>query len=435
VPGGGFIVCGETFSTDASGNAFVLLTDALGNTNWYREFGTAGYDIAYSAVPLQGGGFIVTGLSSGTAQFDYNAFLLRIDAAGDSLWCKTYSASGIELGVQVIATSDGGFLFSGKMLSYGSGSSDCWLVKTDASGDTLWTSVIGGNGWDEGMAVMENAGGYIVCGGSSSQGGAGNYDFMLLQTDASGQPTWAKVYGGTNPDASYRLLQTNSGGYIFSGFTESFSARGTDSANVFVICTDAFGDTLWTSVYGDSLKEECFGMMPSASGGYALAGYTGSYGDSLQMFLFQTDANGRMGCYEKRAHPQVNIPVFNYTRSPVVIGNGLNYLDTIARVSTILNASTNQLCAGPLTNQLIEEINTVKVYPVPAQNIVNVDAPANYKLITIYDVQGNLMYETKNNLSSEYQKIDTHNLADGIYLLKLIFESGEERNIKIVIAH
>lgn len=191
---GGFVVGGETFSADPDGDAFIFKIDSLGVLQWWKNYGGTLYDITYSVLGLANGDIVSAGLIE-TSPLDYDAFLMKTDMNGDTLWTKVIGQSGIDHAVTVIQTSDSGFIFCGKTLSVGQGSCDCWIVKTDMNGDTMWTSVIGGQGWDESMDIIEQPNGYIVCGGTNSEGNS-NYDYFLMQLDLSGNLVWVKQYGG-----------------------------------------------------------------------------------------------------------------------------------------------------------------------------------------------------------------------------------------------
>ncbi|MGL4596123.1 MAG: hypothetical protein ACRCYO_01265, partial [Bacteroidia bacterium] len=221
MPDNGFVVCGETFSNGQNGEAFLVRTDALGNLIWFKTYGDSGYDIAYSCAPTNNGGFIIAGLTERNSAFNYEAFLICTDANGDTLWTKTYGGPSIDHAVSVIQTSDHGFIFSGKCMSFGAGISDVWIMKTDSIGTPQWSTVSGGAGWDEGMSILETANGYVVCGGTNSSG-AGDYDYLLLQFDFNGNRIWAKTYGGSRVEASYNVRQTPDGGFAFAGYTETF---------------------------------------------------------------------------------------------------------------------------------------------------------------------------------------------------------------------
>ena len=97
----------------------------------------------------------------------------------------------------------------------------------------------GGTNWDGAFSVQQiSDGGYILAGYTNSFG-AGSWDIFLIKTDASGNVQWAKTYGGTNNERAYSVRQTSDGGYIVAGWTYSFSA---DGAGIFLIKTDAKGN-------------------------------------------------------------------------------------------------------------------------------------------------------------------------------------------------
>jgi hypothetical protein len=422
----GFIFCGETFSADPAGDGFIAKIDSAGNLAWWKNTGGPGYDVLYAVRPLGDGGFITAGLIQ-TGPADYDALMLRLDANGDTLWSRVLGGPGIDHAVQIIATADSGFLFCGKILSYGAGSCDNWLVKMDAAGDTLWTSIIGGAGWDEAMDVVEVPGGFTLCGATTTSGG-GMYDFMLMHVDQSGALQWAKTYGGDHIEASYNIQQV-ANGYIFAGYTETYGPghnRGTDSANVLLIRTDTFGDTLWSMAYGGNKKEECFSLavMP---GGFAVTGYTGSFGDSLDAYIFRTDTAGISGCNEKRAYPQVGIPPFATMRHTVNVQSVPNaYSPAIAQFNG--NLAANEICGGPLGIPPLHEETTV-IFPNPAHGQLNVKCTEQSD-ITLYDSFGKCV-RTWNDVTAEV--LDVRGIAAGIYLLKIENADGAFETLKVFI--
>jgi len=166
-----------------------------------------------------------------------------------SIFQKTYGGGLNDLGWAVEQTNDGGYIVAGSAESFGAGAADFYLIKTDANGDTLWTRTYGGGGDDFGRAVEQTTdGGYIVAGYTTSFG-AGVEDVYLIKTDTNGDTLWTKTYGGAGDDRGWAVEQTTDGGYIVAGGTLSFGAGGND---VYLIKTDANGDTLWTRTYGGS---------------------------------------------------------------------------------------------------------------------------------------------------------------------------------------
>ncbi len=95
----------------------------------------------------------------------------------DSLWSRTFGGSDWDYpdGECVQQTSDGGYILVGSTRSYGAGNYDFWLVKTNADGDSLWSRTFGGTQSDQCHCVRQTSdGGYILAGQTRSFG-AGLY--------------------------------------------------------------------------------------------------------------------------------------------------------------------------------------------------------------------------------------------------------------------
>jgi hypothetical protein len=86
---------------------------------------------------------------------------------------------------------------------------------------------------------------------------------------------WNKTYGGTNWDYAYALVQTSDGGYALAGFTMSF---GAGNADFWLVKTDSTGNVLWSKTYGGTSEDWAEALVRTSDGGYALAGWTVSFG-------------------------------------------------------------------------------------------------------------------------------------------------------------
>ena len=178
--------------------------------------------------------------------------MIKTDANGIEEWNSTYGGSGYDRGYSVQQTSDDGFIIGGTTVSYGSGSFDVWLIKTDAHGLEEWNSTFGGSGCDRGYSVYQTSdGGYVIAGDTDSYG-AGSFDVWLIKTDAHGIEEWSYTFGGTEPDRSFSVQQTDDWGYIITGYTVSYDEDYSGN-DVWLIKTDSNGIEEWNATYGLSL--------------------------------------------------------------------------------------------------------------------------------------------------------------------------------------
>jgi len=288
---GGYIAAGITYSFGAgSCDMYLVKTDANGDTLWTRAYGGSFWDGGYSVQQTNDGGYIVAGATMSFGAGAHDVYLVKTDANGDSLWTRTYGGAAMDWGNWVEETSDGGYIIAGFTMSFGGGAFDVYLVKTDAVGDTVWTRAYGGMAPDYGDCVQETSDGNYIVAGITSSFGAGGEDVYLLKTDASGDTLWALTYGGVEADGAWSVRQTTDGGYIVAGRTESFGAGDYD---FWLLKTDASGDTLWARTYGGTGWDDAYDVRQTPDDGYILAGFTDSFGaGSYDVYLLKTDASG-----------------------------------------------------------------------------------------------------------------------------------------------
>jgi outer membrane protein assembly factor BamB len=99
---------------------------------------------------------------------------------------RTFGGKERDWGESVQQTTDGGYIIVGGTMSYGAGWSDVYLIKTDVNGNVLWTRTYGGRERDRGYSVQQTSdGGYIIV-GSTLSFGSGRSDIYLIKTNAEG---------------------------------------------------------------------------------------------------------------------------------------------------------------------------------------------------------------------------------------------------------
>jgi hypothetical protein len=303
----GYVMTGVTFSFGAGmGDIWLIKTDAFGDTLWARTIGDTNPQWGYEVRQTVDGGYIVVGCTGPYGSFA--AYLIKTGADGDTLWTRTF-AGGVDCsGYAVQQTADSGYILAG----YEWPADGMYLVKTDVDGDTEWTRTYGGVDFDEGQSVQQTSdGGYIIAGDTRSFG-AGGSDVYLVKTDAQGDTQWTRTFGGVDEEWGYSVQQATDSGYIVAGQTRSFGAGDYD---VFLIRTDSGGDTLWTRTFGGAAEDGGSSVRQTADGGCVIGGGTNSYGVGGDVYLIKTNADGNVAVAEPKASP-TRAPALSLTCEP-----------------------------------------------------------------------------------------------------------------------
>ena len=295
---GGYIVAGCTRSFGAGNwDVWLVKTDSSGDTLWTRTFGGNRQDWANFIQQTSDGGYIVVGYTNSSGFLSSDLWLIKTDESGDTLWTKIFGIgafnSPLDEGMCVQQTSDGGYIVTGYTESSGSGGYDIWLIRTDELGDPVWTKTFGGSAREEGRSVQQTLdGGYIVTGFTRSFG-AGDSDVWLIKTDESGDTLWTKTFGGIDQDEGYFVQQTSDGGFIIVGETCSYGTGFRGLSDLWLIKTDESGDTLWTKTHGAYYRDVGSSLQQTSDGGYIITGWSESYvGGSSDVWLIKFDEFG-----------------------------------------------------------------------------------------------------------------------------------------------
>jgi hypothetical protein len=187
---------------------YLIKTDSLGDTIWARTYGDSLRNGGWCVQQTIDGGYVIAGATILSLGDFLDFYLVKIDSLGNVLWEKTYGGNSHDGALSVQQTSDTGYVIAGYTESFGAGSSDAFLVKTDSGGNLLWERTYGGIYWDHGFSVQQTSdGGYVVVGGTRSFG-AGNGDVYLIKTDQDGLTGISESSSREGPAVSdVRLLQ------------------------------------------------------------------------------------------------------------------------------------------------------------------------------------------------------------------------------------
>ncbi len=304
----------------------------LGEVEWVKNFGGSGEETAQAIIATTDGGYAILGFSNSmdgdivgktTAVNDY--WLLKLDAAGNLEWNKTYGGSKDDRGQSLAQTKDGGYILTGYAMSDdGDGSNnegfhDNWILKLDASGHIEWEKSFGFSGHDHSYDIIQTqdggfffigflditaarADGYDEKGQFLTRHGVG--EFWGTKIDAQGNVQWRNYFGGTNNDRAHAVVQSNDGGFVMAGFSESddFDISDTKgSYDFWVVKISSTGDLVWERSFGGSGIEISYDIAKTADNGYVITGNTFSNDTDVSknngesdVWLIKLDDNGNL---------------------------------------------------------------------------------------------------------------------------------------------
>lgn len=260
----GYIVAGNTMSDDQY--AWLLKLDSNGNVQWQQMYG--GLDKSFQVngmQPTQDAGYVLVGTYENRAVSIGEVWVMKANAVGGIDWQWTYGGDMGEEGQAIALTPDGGFLVAASTHSFGAGSWDAWILKLDASGSIQWQRAYGGPESDSAAAIVATVDGGAVFTGRTSSPGPGS-DLWAIKLDGQGNVEWETSIGATNSDAGRAIASTADGGYILAGYM---------NADAWVLKLDASGNLLWQWTYGGSGFAQFWPrtIEQTTKGGFVTAGH------------------------------------------------------------------------------------------------------------------------------------------------------------------
>jgi hypothetical protein len=155
-----------------------------------------------------------------------------------------------------------------------------------------WSRTYGGTEADGALSLIETADGGYCFAGYTRSFGAGKEDYWLVKLDSSGNMIWNQTYGGEAADFAFSVIATSDAGYAVVGYTGSFGAGGND---FWLIKTDISGYMEWNRTFGGVDDDYACALAETEDSGYILAGYTRSYGAGRDDYwLIKTDSYGNV---------------------------------------------------------------------------------------------------------------------------------------------
>jgi hypothetical protein len=494
----GYILGGSYIEPSNNDYDFLLTRiDTAGNITWSKRYhGSTGVsEIGLSVIQTSDGGFLLGGLFQYSSSSPIYPLLVKTDSTGNMEWCRyVFAGTGGQMS-EVMEIPGKKYIGIGAMYL---GSNEIEVFCVDSTGAMLWDRLYGGTGYEYGSNVSYDTTDHsMVIGGSSSSYGQGSDDFVIFKTDSSGNVLWSSHLGNTYSDEMVDIEKTWDGGYIFTGNMEYAPVGAND---IVVGKLDSLGNLLWMkSKTGSTMNDDARNVVMTHDKGFLV---TGNYNNELDIFSAKFDYLGNTCTTWTNVNPGVThtpltftplgsvtaIPNFTVTNhnmmsestlsitpscttcqnfsvtatsnSPACLGGNLNLTSTGAANTvwqgpaftstnaspvisnvTPFNAGTYYLYAnngaGCYALHTLEVIvdncldvpgqncasgNFGSIYPNPSNGIFTLSIshtfPSQNRLIEITDIGGKLIY-TQQNWTEDLLTIDLSQFEAGMYFVRL----------------
>lgn len=439
------ILAGETKTPGGGGkDGLVVRIDALGNLMWSRTFGGSDEENFQEMVLTSDGGIAILGTSYSYPSGNGQMILVKIDTTGQLIWEHTYGGNLFEEGFGMAEDSDGGFILTGYGQSYGAGSNDNYVIKTDnlggivwqknigstgterpwnikpygaggylltgytgsfgnwlqcfvsrldSTGTPMWTQLIGDENIDVGQVVREVAGGEILVAGQYASDSV-TLKGLLWKLDPSGNTIWAKAYSANGDMAFHDIEVDADGDYTITGSTGNKPTR-----NGLIMHTDSSGSVHFVNTFGGSDDEIFLEVARTFDGGWVAAGACYSAFDPLgNGYVVKVDSNGTSGCMEIEVLINIDTIQPDTAVTFMVDTNSMQVDSTIATMNASISDSNfcRSVIVGIASDDRHQESATI--FPNPGHSAFNVRLPESWKgrnHIRVYDGAGRLIHETE----------------------------------------
>lgn len=261
---------------------------------FFSKFGGSEKEVGYSAIEIPYRKYAVIGTTTSFGVGGTDAYLILVDSMGKSQWQKTFGGPSTDVGKSIVyVDSDSGFVFVGYR-SPQAGGYDVWAVRVDKDGNKIWEESYDFGEWEFGNECIRDGDGDIIICGSIDIGPYGEVDGLLMKVKMEdGSIIWSKMYGGSKEDELTRVSLDKNGHIIAGGNSSSYGDINSDFW--FLKIDGSTGDSLMTTVMGNSNKAEwMYDFIIDNQDNFVLAG---SYDTSALnvgknvSYLYKVDSN------------------------------------------------------------------------------------------------------------------------------------------------
>lgn len=336
----GYIIAGSTTSFGAGNYDMSLIkTDRNGNVIWTRTYGGVESDGGGHFEKTADGGFILSGFTYSNGPNNGSVFLVKTDSLGLIKWEK-YPDCGSEgcFGTDILITSDSNYIISGN-----TNDNHVFLIKTDSEGEKIWSKIYSYYTESFSESILETQDGGIIIVGTAYDykvGGGYDSDVLIIKTDESGDTIWTKRIGDEMYDYGNSIDHTSDGGYIITGAIDNMKFYDKD---VYLIKINNSGDTVWTKPYHLVQHDYGYSARQTPDRGYIITGYAESSGGNQSIFLLKTDSLGNTDLPHDREQNQNDTTTYINNRGTTETNSFVIYPNPASDMLNIMQNESHKL--------------------------------------------------------------------------------------------
>jgi hypothetical protein len=431
----------STVASNGPGQTAIQLMkiDTLGNQIWQKTYGGDQINrAAYMTFNFDKSEITIVGFSNSfNSNTGYDTYILNVDLDGDTIFTKTFAWQDWDFPTQIKVLKDSTYLISGYTYSFGK-NKQAFLMKIDTNGDSLWCKNYGKNNDDVFNSLGELNDGSLVAAGYTVNNG-GFKEAWLFKANANGDSLLSSFFGQATADDYFKDLKVieSHNEIITCGGTKSFGSGGED---VFIVKTNSVGVAFYQHFYGDTQDEHMNSVDIRTFENFAFGGTTRSYGvgsNDFYIVYYEQDyatAGPSYGGVEAETINQIVALNNGYYLAVGVTNSFAPGLSSIYILKTRRNNLDNTVI---INNALEQEINNISVFPNPTENQLNIHYQSDKNIsnaqIVVYDFLGNQIINIFENFNqNKMMSINTSHLSAGVYMLKIQSENEIIYQSKII---
>ena len=297
---GGFAALGYIDRGDSSGtDALLVRFDAAGDTLWTRTYGGDREEFGWDVVEAANGGFFIVGYVEAPSEGREDVLVLRVAEDGEPVWQRTFGESGRDRAWSATASGSGGIAIAAESENVELGERDAYVLLLSGDGELVWDARVDTPGDQRVYSITRSADGAFVVTGTSGADPNATRDAYVVKVGPDGEVEWERSFGDPSPDdVGHGVVALEGGDVLVSGYGATRSGGGTD---IYLIRLAPNGDLRWWQHDGTPANDRVMMSAPTDDG-YVSIGFSWTSADT-DIAVWESDADGDVRVHTEFPRP------------------------------------------------------------------------------------------------------------------------------------